>query len=66
VNLSEEVCHFVTKAVNQARSEGKNVMLELSDVLVPGNFICARPDSTVFIFDTTQVIPQVNQLQVCG
>ena len=58
VYLNDAVCSFVNKALDQAKSEGRNVMLELATV--PGNFICARPDSTAFNVDSTQPIPTVH------
>jgi len=36
--------------------------LDEPDANVTGNFICAKPDNTVFNIDSTQAIPQVLKL----
>jgi hypothetical protein len=52
VKLNQATCRIVTKALNEAKTGGCYIMLQLA--AHPGNFICARPDATMFIVDFTQ------------
>ncbi|MFO0117075.1 MAG: hypothetical protein ACK521_05480 [bacterium] len=45
------------KALDKATTEGRTIMMELVNAGHSGNFICAKPDRTIFNVDSTQIVP---------
>ena len=57
--LADSICKLVFNTVEKAISTGAVAMQELvsGDTFLPGNFVFAKPDQSVFALDTTQAQP---------